>query len=54
MTFSVFHFFKDLCEKRDLFSSLEKLDDFPFDKKMLSCQRSGQFPDLSIRIGKTR
>ena len=53
MSFSIFHFFKDLCEKRDLFSSLEKLDDFPFDEKMLSCRRSGQFPDLAIKIGKT-
>lgn len=53
MTFSIFHFFKDLCEKRSLFSSLEKLDDFPFDKEMLSCKRSGQFPDLAIRVGKT-
>ncbi|MBX7169923.1 MAG: hypothetical protein K1X72_03125 [Pyrinomonadaceae bacterium] len=32
---------------------MEKLDEFPFDKEMLSCKRAGQFPDLAIRICKT-
>jgi hypothetical protein len=53
MIFSIFHFFRDLCEKRNLLISLNKLDDFPFHEKMLSCKRAGQFPDLAIRICKS-
>lgn len=52
MTFSIFHFFKDIFDKKDSFIGLLKLDDFPFDKVMLSCKRAGQFPDLAIRICK--
>lgn len=53
MTSSIYHFFKDLCLKKDLLKTIGKLDDFPFDKNLLSCKRAGQFPDLAIRICKS-
>jgi len=48
--YSIFHFFKTLAENRNLFISISKLDDFPFDTGMLSCRNRGQFPDMAIRI----
>ena len=36
--------------KRVSLSTVEKLDKFPFDTNLLSCQRRGAFPDLAIRI----
>ena len=53
MTSSIYHFFKDLCLKKDLLKTIGKLDDFPFDENLLSCKRVGQFPDLAIKICKT-
>lgn len=53
MTTSIYHFFKDLCLKKDLLETIGKLDDFPFDNRLLSCKRAGQFPDLAIKICKT-
>lgn len=50
MSASIYHFFKTLIEKKDLLNSIPKLDDFPFDEKLLSCKRVGQFPDLAIKI----
>ena len=52
MSSSIYHFFKALFEKKDLLKSITKLDDFPFDEKLLSCKRVGQFPDLAIKICK--
>lgn len=52
MTSSIYHFFKTLTEKKDLLKSITKLDDFPFDERLLSCKRKGQFPDLAIKICK--
>lgn len=52
MTSSIYHFFKDLCAKKDLLKIIGKLDDFPFDENLLSCKRAGQFPDLAIKICK--
>ncbi|MGI9055791.1 MAG: hypothetical protein ACR2F2_08325 [Pyrinomonadaceae bacterium] len=52
MSSSIYHFFKSLTEKKDLLKSTPKLDDFPFDEKLLSCKRVGQFPDLAIKICK--
>ena len=53
MKSSIYHFFKDLCLKKDLLKTISKLDDFPFDENLLSCKRVGQFPDLAIKICKT-
>ena len=50
MTYSIYHFFKSLVEKRQVFSNIEKLEDFPFDDSMLACKNAGQFPDLAIRL----
>lgn len=52
MSSSIYHFFKTLAEKKDVLKSISKLDDFPFDEKLLSCKRVGQFPDLAIKICK--
>lgn len=43
-----------LIKKKDLFSKIEKLDEFPFDLQMLSCKNEGIFPDLAIRLNKNR
>lgn len=48
--FSIFHFFAALAEDRGELAKCKKLDQFPFDKSMLSCERSGRFPDLAVRV----
>ncbi len=50
MAYSIYHFFADLCQKRDDFLLGNDLADFPFDKQMLSCVNKGKFPDLAIRL----
>ena len=50
MTYSIYHFFTDLCEKKEEFLSENKLEDFPFDKQILSCVGNGKFPDLAIKL----
>ncbi len=50
MTYSIYHFFADLCEKKEEFLWENKLEDFPFDKQILSCVGDGKFPDLAIRL----
>lgn len=50
--YSIYHFFKHLVNNKYLFKSIEKLENFPFDKAMLSCKNAGQFPDLAVRINK--
>ena len=52
--YSIYHFFYSLCEKKRGFQLVKTLDKFPFDKKMLSCQNIGVFPDLAIRLNKER
>lgn len=52
--YSIFHFFKTLVEKRDLFIRISKLEDFPFDTTLLSCINRGKFPDMAIRINPER
>jgi hypothetical protein len=49
---SIYHFFKHLVSNKNWFKSVEKLENFSFDKTMLSCKCAGQFPDLAIRINK--
>lgn len=50
MAYSIYHFFADLCLKKGEFLSKNKLENFPFDKQMLSCINKGKFPDLAIRL----
>ena len=50
MTYSIYHFFADLCQKKEEFLSENKLESFPFDEQMLSCINKGIFPDLAIKL----
>ena len=50
MTYSIYHFFADLCQKKEEFLPQNELESFPFDKQMLSCVNKGKFPDLAIKL----
>ena len=50
MVYSIYHFFVDLCQKKEEFLSERKLESFPFDQRMLSCVNIGRFPDLAIKL----
>ena len=50
MTYSIYHFFADLCQKREEFLSENELESFSFDERMLSCVNKGKFPDLAIKL----
>lgn len=50
MPYSIYHFFADLFQKKDQLNVVEKLDSFPYDEEMLSCNNKGKFPDLAIRL----
>lgn len=50
MVYSIYHFFADLCKKKEGFLSKNKLESFPFGKSMLSCINEGIFPDLAIKL----
>lgn len=52
MSSSIYHFFKDLAERKNSLKKIDRLDDFLFDEELLSCKRVGQFPDLAVRICK--
>ncbi len=39
-----------MVAKATYFSIIHKLEDFPFDKDLLSCQNKRQFPDLAIKL----
>lgn len=54
MTYSINHFFYSLVQKKHYFKKINKLDQFPFDQKLLSCRNYGVFPDLAIRLNKNR
>ena len=54
MICSIYHFFDSLVEKKHFFKKVEKLDQFPFDQKLLSCRNDGIFPDMAIRLNKDR
>lgn len=54
MMYSIYHFFYSLVRKKQLLKKLKKLDQFPFDRKLLSCRNKGVFPDLAIRLNKDR
>jgi len=48
--YSIYHFFKSLVLQKNQFIKITKLEDFPFDTSLLSCQNKGQFPDLAIKL----
>lgn len=52
--YSIYHFFRSLVEKKDYFFKVKKLDEFPFDERLLSCRNKGIFPDMAIRLNKDR
>ena len=54
MTYSIYHFFNSLVQQKGLFKKRKKLDQFPFDRKLLACRNKGVFPDLAIRINKDK
>ena len=50
MAYSIYHFFADLCQKKQEFLSEKELESFLFDEQMLSCVGDGKFPDLAIKL----
>ena len=50
MAYSIYHFFADLCQKKQELLSERKLENFPFDDQMLSCINKGKFPDLAVKL----
>lgn len=52
--YSIYHFFYSLVQQKNLFKKVKRLDQFPFNKKLLSCKNEGVFPDLAIRLNKDR
>jgi hypothetical protein len=54
MTYSIYPFFYSIVQKKNCFKKIEKLDQFPFEQKLLSCRSYGVFPDLAIRLNKNR
>lgn len=52
MTYSIYHFFADLCQKKREFIVQTLLETFPFNNGMLSCINKGKFPDLAIKLNR--
>ena len=50
MAHSIYHFFADLCRKKEEFLLENELESFSFDEQMLSCTNKGIFPDLAIKL----
>lgn len=51
--YSIYHFFKNLVSQKEQFANIPKLENFPFDINLLSCENAGQFPDLAIKLNKS-
>ena len=49
---SIYQFFYSLVHHRKEFLRIEKLEDFPFDRNLLSCRNKGVFPDLVLRVSR--
>jgi hypothetical protein len=47
---SIYHFFKSIVLKKEQFVTTAKLENFPFDSNLFSCQNAGQFPDFAIKL----
>ena len=54
MAYSIYHFFADLCQKKEEFTSQNRLEAFLFNEEMLSCVNEGLFPDLAIKLNHNR
>lgn len=54
MTYSIYHFFQSIVKQKHLFKKTKKLDQFPFERKLLSCKNKGVFPDMAIRLNKDK
>ncbi|MBU1298184.1 MAG: hypothetical protein KKF20_01200 [Bacteroidetes bacterium] len=52
--YSIYHFFRSIVKNKAHFKTSKKLDEFPFNKKLLSCKNAGVFPDMAIRINKEK
>ncbi|MBU2445710.1 MAG: hypothetical protein KJ666_09070 [Bacteroidetes bacterium] len=52
--YSIYHFFQSIVKNKKHFKTSKKLDEFPFNKKLLSCKNDGVFPDMAIRINKNK
>lgn len=48
--YSIYHFWKSLVDNKTKFKKVKKLDEFPFQRELLSCSNKGVFPDLAIRL----
>ena len=48
--YSIYHFWKSLVDNRTNFKKVNKLEDFPFQREILSCSNRGVFPDMAIRV----
>lgn len=49
---SIYHFLKSLVKQKESFLKIDKLENFPFDKSLLSCKNIGIFPDMAIKLNK--
>lgn len=54
MIYSIYHFFNSLVSKKSFFVQRKELVEFPLDDSLLSCRNVGQFPDMAIRVNKTK
>lgn len=52
--YSIYHFFRALTENLQALKTCSRLDQFPFDERLLSCKNAGIFPDLAIRLNKDK
>ena len=54
MTFSIYHLFQSLVKNKEKFLRVKKLENFPFNERLLSCRNKGVFPDMAIRLNKDK
>jgi len=52
--YSIYHFFHSIVQQKYLLKKIKKLDQFPFDNRILSCRNIGVFPDMAIRLNKEK
>ena len=48
--YSIYHFFAHLVRNRNRLEYVPKLEDFPFDRELVSYTGKGKFPDFAIRV----
>ncbi len=54
MTYSIYHLFQSLVKNKEKFLRVKKLENFPFNERLLSCRNKGVFPDMAIRLNKDK